>query len=202
MDPRLTEKQSRLLSYIREYTAAQGYPPSLREMANYLDIRALSTVHQHVKALKVKGLLKQAPDRQRNLKVQGLPKLVRVPLVGTITAGVPIEPIEDPDPFYVSTDLVKRPSNHYALRVRGNSMIDDGIYDGDVVVVRHQNHIDYAGQTIVAIINQEATLKRFGGIDASGWIKLVPRNPNLRPFSVDPESFEVRGVMVGLIRSE
>lgn len=199
MDPRLTEKQARLLKFIRDYATHRGYPPSLREMADFMGVRALSTVHQHLATLQEKGLVGRAAERARNVSIENVPKLVKVPILGEIAAGLPIEPIEDPEPYYVSTDIIKSSANHYALRVRGDSMIDDGVQDGDVVVIKAQNYVDRTGQTIVAITNNEATLKRFGGVE-DGMVKLVPRNPRLSPMFVDPYTFEVRGVMVGLIR--
>lgn len=202
--PDLTGKQIKLLDYIKSYSRMKGYAPSLKEMADFLGLRAVSTVHQHLESLRLKGYIEKNTTRERNVKtgdsLPQIPKLIRIPLLGEISAGLPIEPIEDPVPVYVSTEMVKAPQGHYALRVRGNSMIEDGIQDGDTVVVRSQNYIDHKGQTVVGVLNGEATLKRFGGITDSGEVILIPRNPNMSPIIGDANSFEVRGIFVGLVR--
>jgi repressor LexA len=197
----LTIKQTALLDFIRNYISHNGYPPALKEMATFLGIRSLSTVHQHLMAIKKKGLIDQVSARSRNVAIPNIPKLIKLPLLGEIAAGLPIEPLEDPEPVYVSTALVKSPTGHYALRVRGNSMIDDNIQDGDIVIIRAQDHISHMGQTIVAIINGGATLKRYGGVNGDGMIKLVPRNPEVKTMLVHYADFEVRGSLVGLIRT-
>ncbi|HEV7454410.1 MAG TPA: transcriptional repressor LexA [Candidatus Saccharimonadales bacterium] len=197
----LTDKQRKLLDFIKSYSTQHTYPPSLKEMGMYMGIRTLSTVHQHLAVLQAKGLIEKRDTRSRNIKVEDVPKLVKIPILGEIAAGLPIEPIEEPEPVYVSTQLVKNPSNHYALKVKGDSMIDDGIQDGDTVIIRAQNYVDYQGQTIVAIINGCATLKRFGGVDEDGMVRLIPRNPKMQVMLADLANFEIRGRLVGLVRS-
>lgn len=197
----LTAKQRRLLNYIKEYTSAHNYPPSLKEMADHMGIRSLSTVHQHLETLRKKDAISKKPSRERNVETADAPKLIKVPLLGQITAGLPIEQVEDAEPVYIPTSIINDPSDHYALKVVGDSMIDDGIQDGDIVLVRHQNYVDYKGQVVVAIAEGEATLKRFGGVNEHGQVKLLPRNPKLSSIIVDRSNFSVRGVFVGLIRN-
>jgi repressor LexA len=201
MNDNLTRKQSELLSYIKSYTSHNGYPPSLKDMASHMGVRSLSTIHQHVSGLQKKGLLAKSTERKRNINAYNVPKLLQIPVLGVIAAGLPIEPIEDPEPVYVSTDLIKSPINHYALKVRGDSMIDDNIQDGDTVIVKSQNHVDHVGQTVVAIVDGGATLKRFGGLTKEGFVKLIPRNPSMPVILTDPTTFEIRGKMVGLMRA-
>lgn len=196
-----TEKQAKLLSFIKQYTSHNGYPPSLREMAEHMGIRTVSTVHQHLVALRKKGLVDTMSKKDRNTRVHDIPKLLRVPLLGEIAAGLPIEPFEDPQPIFVSTNLIKSSHGHYALKVVGNSMVEDNIEDGDTVVIRSQNYVGNPKETIVAIVSGGATLKRFGGIDSEGQVTLLPRNSNMKPILVDAGDFEVRGVLVGLVRS-
>lgn len=201
MESNLTEKQQRLLKYIKSYTSSRSYPPSLREMADHMGIRSLSGVHQQLSVLQRKGYIERDSSRRRNVQIEDIPRLVKVPLLGQIAAGLPIEPIEDSDPEYVSTNLIKDPHGHYALRVRGDSMIEDGIQDGDIVLVKSQGYIEYPGQTVVAITDGGATLKKFGGITEDHMIKLIPRNPRMNVMLVDAYDFEVRGIFAGLIRS-
>jgi len=198
----LTEKQQELLRYIRNYTVHHPYPPTLRQMADHLGLRTLSTVHQHLKALEAKGALSRNSSRERNVRIHDTPKLIRIPLLGEIAAGLPIEPVENAEPVFVSTQLVKSADNHYALRVRGDSMIDDGIQDNDIVIIRAQNYVDRIGETIVAVTDHGATLKRFGGVSQDGIVKLIPRNPRMEPMFADANTFEVRGKFVGLLRKD
>lgn len=196
-----TEKQAKLLLFIKQHSSHHGYPPSLKEMAEYMGIRSVSTIHQHLVALRSKGLVDSVSGKARNTRVHDIPKLLRIPLLGQIAAGLPIEPIEDPEPIFVSTNLIKSSHGHYALKVVGNSMIEDNIEDGDTVIIRSQNYIDSPKQTIVAIVTGGATLKRFGGIDSEGRVTLLPRNSSIKPIVVSVSDFEVRGVLVGLMRS-
>jgi SOS regulatory protein LexA len=172
-------------------------------MADFLGVKALSTVHQHLEALRSKGFIEKSPDRERNvtaLKSQNTPRLVEIPLLGEIAAGLPLMAIEDERPVYISTELAPDAKDHYALRVRGNSMIGDGIQDEDVIVVKAQQFPSYTGQIVVAVVKNEATLKRFGGVTPDGLIKLIPKNPDVPTIYADPSSFEIRGVFKGLIR--
>ena len=197
----ITEKQAELLSYIKKYSSHHGYAPSLKEMAEHMGLGAVSTVHQHLVALRRKGLIDSVSRKDRNTRVHNIPKLVRIPLLGEIAAGLPIEPFEDPEPIFVSTDLVKSPHGHYALKVVGNSMIEDNIENGDTVIIKSQNYVSDPRQTIVAIASGGATLKKFGGVDDDGQVTLLPRNPGVKPIFVDASEFEIRGVLVGLLRS-
>ena len=201
--PKLTAQQAKLLAYINDYSRSKGYPPSLKEMADHLGLRALSTVHQHLEALRNKKFISKTTDRERNVtsvKSHNEPRLIEVPVLGEIAAGLPIMAVEDEEPVYISTRLAKNPDDYYALKVRGDSMIDDGIQDGDIIVAKAQNYIDRINQIIVAVTENEATLKRFGGVTESGKIKLLPRNPKMDIIYADPATFEVRGAFVGLVR--
>lgn len=166
-----------------------------------MGLGAVSTVHQHLVALRKKGLIDSTSRKDRNTRVHNIPKLVRIPLLGEIAAGLPIDIFEDPEPIFVSTDLVKSSFGHYALKVVGNSMIEDNIENGDTVVIRVQNYLSNPKETIVAIVDGGATLKRFGGIDSEGQVTLLPRNSKMNPIFVNANDFEVRGVFVGLVRS-
>lgn len=171
-------------------------------MADYLGVRSVSTVHQHVEALRAKSYIARF-GRTRSMRTgraNERPKLIQIPILGEIAAGLPLEPLEEPEPVLVSTQLAKNTKDYYALRVRGNSMIEDGIQDDDLVVIKSQSYVDSKGQTIVAITDGSATLKRFGGLASNGQVMLVPRNPRMDVIYADPATFEVRGILTGLIR--
>lgn len=192
----ITPKQKHVLDFIVEYTAQNGYAPSLEEIGHKLSL-AISTVHQHVTALKTKGYLKREDNQPRGMSLlEKTADATEIPLLGIIAAGSPIEPIENPEPIKVPKALVAKHGNFYALKVQGDSMIDDGIWDGDVVVVKHQQTADN-GDTVVAITENGATLKRYRS--QNGKIYLEPRNPRLD--NIYPKSLEIRGKFVGLIRN-
>lgn len=195
----LTLKQKSILDFITSFTKKKGYAPSLEEIASSFNLKAISTVHQYVKALKAKGYLRKEDNRPRGmLPIEKDTKTTDVPLIGTIAAGEPIEAIEYLDEtITITRDQLGKMGNLYALRVRGNSMIDEGIFDGDIVVIRQQKNADN-GQTVVAVINEnEATLKKF--YRENDRIRLQPANPTLFPIYTD--EIEIRGIVVKIIRN-
>lgn len=153
---------------------------------------------KNLKVLEQVGLIRRDPGRHRSLElVEAQPEARRVPLLGRIAAGQPLEAIEDERSIEAPVDLLPK-GEVYALEVNGDSMIEDGIMDGDVVIVRRQT-MAFNGQTVVAVINGEATLKRYYHEGAR--IRLQPANINLTPFFVGPdEEFEIRGVVHALYR--
>jgi repressor LexA len=197
--PTLTKKQKEVYDFIEDQIAENGYAPSLPEIRDHFQISAVSTVHEHVTALVKKGLLKRAKNVSRSLELVGqrLTDMMEVPLVGVITAGKPIEAIEIPDQVVeIAKDRRFQEGELYALKVHGNSMIGDGIFDGDFAIIKKQ---DYAadGDTVVAVIDDnEATLKRF--YREKGRIRLQPANPTFSP--IYRKEVEVRGVVVKIIR--
>lgn len=194
----ITPKQKKVLDFITSYTQKKGYAPSLEEIKLHLNLKAISTVHEHVEALKDKGYLKKEVNQPRGvLPINKDIKTVEIPLVGTITAGEPIEALEIPDEtITITKGLLGSLNNYYALRVRGSSMINEGIFDGDIVVIRKQQTADN-GQTVVAIIDEnQATLKKL--YREKDKIRLQPANPTLFPIYRD--EVEVRGVVVEIIR--
>ncbi len=194
----ITPKQKNVLDFIVSFAVKKRYAPSLEEIGNDLDL-AISTVHQHVMALKMKGYLRKESNQPRAiLPVKKNTKTLDVPLIGTIAAGEPIEAIEYPnETVTITRDNLGKTGNLYALRVRGNSMIEEGIFDGDIVVIRQQKIADN-GQTVVAIINEnEATLKKF--YRETDRVRLQPANPTLFPIYAD--EVEIRGIVVKIIRN-
>lgn len=192
----VTPKQKMVFDFINSFSSQKGYSPSLEEIGREFNL-AISTVHQHVKALKTKGYLKKGDFQPRSVSVLEItPETTEIPLLGIIAAGLPIEPIENPEPIKVPKALVSKRGDFYALKVHGDSMVDDGIWDGDVVVIKHQQTADN-GDTVVAITEDGATLKRYR--NQNGKIYLEPRNVRLE--NIYPKKLEIRGKFVGLIRT-
>ncbi len=195
----LTKRQKEVFDFISDYLEREGYAPSLEEIGLRFGLSSVATVHKHVHNLVEKGLLRKAWNRSRSIEVVDPDRVTarEVPLLGSVAAGVPIEAIETPDTLAVPIDMVGQ-KECFALRVQGNSMIDDHIQDGDVVLVERRN-LPEQGETVVALIRrEEATLKRF--YRDGGKIKLVPANQTMRPMEFPAEDVEVQGVVVGLLR--
>src|SRR3989344_5163348 len=153
----ITPKQKKVLDFIVSYTVGHGYAPSLEEIGQEYDL-AISTVHQHVSALKTKGYLKRENNHPRGVSImEKTPDTTEIPLLGIIAAGSPIEPIENPEPIKVPKDLVSKRGDYYALKVRGDSMLDMGILDNDIVLIRHQQTADI-GSVVVGVTENGATL--------------------------------------------
>jgi SOS regulatory protein LexA len=195
----LTPQQKKLLDFIETYYKKYGFSPSLEEMKRHLNVRAVSTVHQHVQALSKKGYIKKENNFPRgSVPLKQNKTFIQVPLMGIVAAGRPIEPIENPEPIDVPISMAKNTKDYYALKVRGDSMINDDVWDGDIILVKHQQTANM-GDMVVAVTNGEVTLKRFGGLK-DGKVVLIPKNINMAPFYVNPETFEIRGKFAGLIR--
>jgi len=193
-----TKRQKQVLDFIKSYKKKRSYAPSLEEIKDYLKISSVSTAHYHVKKLQESGYLQKKCNHARAVSLLQEKRTIEIPLLGTITAGQPIEAIEIPDETITLTeDTIGKFGNYYALRVVGNSMVDEGVYDGDIVVIRKQNVADN-GQTIVAIINDnEATLKKI--YREKDRFRLQPANPTL--FPIYTKEVEVRGIVVKIIRN-
>lgn len=195
----LTPKQLRVLTYIRDYSHANGYAPTMQELADEFEVSKV-TVFEHIAALQKKGFLRRARHRARSLRLSdniNFPdeRPTRLPLVGRIAAGKPIEAIEDREVLDLESLFVS-PHGTFVLRVRGDSMIEDNICDGDYVVCEKRASVR-DGDTVVAVLEDgDATLKRFYREKAG--IRLQPANPNYRPLVVT--DVDVQGVVVGVIR--
>ncbi len=195
----LTPKQLRVLTYIRDYTNARGYAPTMQELADEFGVSKV-TVFEHIGALQKKGYLKRARHRARSLRLSdgiAFPdeRPTRLPLAGTIAAGQPIEAVEEREVLDLE-ELFVGPHQTFVLRVRGDSMVDDQIRDGDYVVVE-KRETARDGETVVALLeNGEATLKRLFR-DHDGY-RLQPANPNYKP--IKTKDLRVQGVVVGVVR--
>ncbi len=194
----LTPKQKKILDFIRLYYKEKGFAPSLEEIGKHFKLKAVSTVHQHVDALKTKGYLKKENNQPRGISpFEKIENNIEIPLLGFIAAGKPIEALETPEPLVINKQLLAKSGDHYALKVAGNSMIDEGIFDGDTVLVREQKTAEN-GETVVAIIDGgEATLKKI--YRENGRVRLQPANQTFLPLF--PEEIEIRGKVVSIIRN-
>ena len=196
----LTSRQRELYEFLRDYIARQGEAPTYQEIGRALRLKSTNAVAKHLKTLETKGYVRSPwGNRKRALRLveHGTPSFT-IPLLGTVAAGKPIEPIETTEKIEIPRSLLGSGEN-FALRVRGDSMIDDGIRDGDVVIVRRQATAE-DGQTVVAVVNGEATVKRL--YHKNGRLELRPANPTLKSLFLDESAgtVEIRGVVVGLIR--
>lgn len=198
----LTKRQEAILEYILEYVQKEGYPPSIREIGKDFDIQSLRGVTVHLDALERKGYISRS-NTPRSIKVlhpdyQPEAQVFQMPILGSIAAGAPImavEHVEDHVP--VSADMHKKAPDGFLLRVRGDSMIGDGIMDGDLVVIKPQQTAAQ-NELVAFLLGNEATVKRVQyGADG---VRLLPSNPKYQPIPVDQEDARVIGKVVGLLR--
>ncbi len=194
------DNQQRILEYIKSEIQTKGYPPSVREIANAVGLKSTSTVHGHLTRLEKKGLLHRDAMKPRAMEVIGDPNFVRnattaIPVVGRVTAGQPILAEENVDEYIPIPDAMLGDGEHFILLVRGESMIQAGIMDGDYVVVRKQQEANN-GDIVVAMIEDSATVKRF--YKEHGHFRLQPENPTMGPMYTDEVT--ILGKVVSLYR--
>lgn len=193
---KLSEKQKRILEYIAEATAAQGYPPSVREIGKHVGLSSSSSVHAQLIKLREKGYLEKDDHKTRALVVKGAAASVpQVPILGQVTAGMPILAVEDIE-GYLPYEQASGYGEYFALRIKGDSMIRAGILNGDYIIVRQQNTAT-PGQIVVAMIEDEATCKTLK-IEDDGHVWLMPENPDYSP--IDGEGAVILGVVTALHR--
>lgn len=197
----LTKKQADILAHIRSHIEEHGYAPSYREIAEHFGLSSPSTVCQHVKTLAEKGMIAMGEEGEaRSIELvdtgQSAALALELPLVGLITAGLPIEAVEEQETMAVPTQFVLDGANSYVLKVKGRSMIDDGIHDGDFVVIE-RNPSPKNGEVVVALLdNAYATLKRF--YRETNRIRLQPANSTMDPIYV--KDCIIQGVVRAVIR--
>ena len=199
----LTRRQREIYDYICEFVESNGYSPSLEEIGAKFELASVATVHKHVQHLVGKGFLRKAWNRSRSLEPvpeETQDAIPAVPLLGTVAAGHPIEAIEQGgESIEVPPEMIGRPGETFALRVRGDSMIEDQICDGDVVVIERRDEARN-GETVVALVRgDEATLKRF--YRRGERVELVPANSAMTPIEVPAQDVQIRGVVRGLMRT-
>ena len=195
---RLTPKQKRVLEFIRDYSRARGYAPTQQEIARRFGFRSLGTVQNYLTRLEREGLIRRRWNGKRALQVVDPEHAgMEVPLLGYVAAGRPIEAVETPDTTEVPSGML-RAGEHFVLRVRGDSMVDEGILDGDYVVVRRQATAGN-GEIVVALVDGEATVKRLRR--CGDRVELCPANEAMEPIPVGPgQALSIVGRVVGVIR--
>jgi len=200
MGDNLTKRQRQILDFVTDFIKDNGYAPSIREIGEHFDLSSPATIHAHLENLKQKGFLKTSYNEARSIELVqaevNWANAIELPLVGLITAGEPIEAIEQNETIAVAADFVHDQANSYVLRVKGESMIEEGILDGDYVIVE-RNPSPKNGDVVVALLNNAyATLKKF--YRETNRIRLQPANATMKPiYSKDPL---IQGVVRGVIR--
>ncbi len=193
----LTRRQKEILDFIRSYRGEHGISPTQREIREKFHLSSFGTIQKHLKRLEEKGALSREWNRSRGISpADERPASREVALLGFVAAGRPIEPFPDEESIEVPASLLGK-GEHFVLRVRGDSMIEDGIRDGDYVIVSRRSNAQN-GQTVVALVRGEATLKRYYA-DGSR-VRLQPANVSMKPLTVDARDVTVQGIVTGLIR--
>ena len=196
----LTKRQREILDYLQDFIQQHGYAPSLDEIGRRFGLSSLATVHKHLTNLQEKGFIKRAWNRSRSVEL--IPtnsggRSVELPLLGYVAAGMPIEAIATQETIAVPEDLVGR-RDTYVLRVRGTSMIDEQICDGDFVIVEDRKTAQNGEMVVALLSGSDVTLKKF--YRENGRVRLQPANPTMQPIIVEPNQVQVQGVVVGVMR--
>jgi repressor LexA len=196
----LTKRQREILDYLNDFIHQHGYAPSLEEVGRRFGLSSLATVHKHLTNLQEKGFIKRAWNRSRSVELVETRtggRSVELPLLGYVAAGKPIEAIASRESISVPEDFVGK-RDTYVLRVRGDSMIDEQIRDGDYVIVEDRKSAEN-GEMVVALLHgSDVTLKKF--YRENGSVRLQPANPTMKPLMVPAEGVQVQGVVIGVMR--
>jgi len=197
----LTKRQRQILDFLNEFIDKHGYAPSLEEVGHRFGLSSLATVHKHLTNLQEKGFIRRAWNKSRSVELVPTrldSRALEIPLSGNVAAGAPIEALVTNETVSVPNDLVRRPEATYALRVRGESMIDEQIRDGDIVIVEGRRTANN-GEMVVALVRGfDVTLKKF--YRDNGRIRLQPANAMIQPIVVDADQVQIQGVVVGVLR--
>ncbi len=196
----VTKRQKQILDFINSYSKKHGFSPSLEEIRKNFKLKSVSGIHQHVAALQDKGYIQKQKNQPRSLEISTSGRMVKIPLLGTIAAGQPIEAIQEKETIAVPKNKIPSSAEVYALRVVGNSMIDENINDGDIVLIKHQETAEN-GQKVVALIdNHEATLKKF--YKERGYIRLQPANKTMEPLIFrNGRDIAIQGIVLDVIKN-
>ena len=199
----LTKRQREILTYLETYIRERRYAPSFEEIAEHFRFASLATVHEHLTNLERKGYIRRSYNESRSVEVlppKGTSGASEIPLLGKVAAGMPIESLMHQESLAVPDEMLPRKGGpNYALRVAGDSMIDEHITDGDYVVV-HGRQTAQNGEMVIALVNgSEATVKKFYR-ESGGWIRLQPANASMPPLRFQENEVLIQGVVVGVIR--
>ena len=196
----LTKRQREILDYLHDFIEQHGYAPSLEEVGRRFGLSSLATVHKHLTNLQEKGFIKRAWNRSRSVELVPKPagnRVLELPLLGYVAAGAPIEAVPSSESIAVPENFIGRKET-YVLRVRGDSMIDEQIRDGDMVIVENRKTADNGEMVIALLRGSDVTLKKF--YRDNGRVRLQPANPALQPIFVDAAQVKIQGVVVGVMR--
>jgi repressor LexA len=196
----LTKRQREIYDFVRGFLEEHGYAPSLEEIAEHFGLSSVATVHEHLENLQSKGALRRDPNRSRAVEItlHQRAAAAEIPLYGQVAAGQPLEAVPDSETIAVPEDLLGRGVT-YALKVSGDSMIDEHIEDGDYVIVE-QRETARDGERVIALIDGEsATLKTFHR-EPDGAIRLQPANERMAPLFYEPDRVQIQGVAIGVLR--
>lgn len=198
----LTKRQRQILSFLEDQIRTNGFAPSFEEIARKFSFSSLATVHEHLTNLEKKGYIARTHNESRSIQLvtqPGFAGATELPLLGQVAAGEPIEAVSAPETIPVPNDLIPRRGSSYVLKVRGQSMIDEHIDDGDYVVVHSRNAANNGEMVIALIDGNSVTLKRYYR-EPGGWIRLQPSNDASPPIRANEEDVMIQGVVVGVIR--
>jgi len=198
----LTKRQREILDFVEGFVRFRGYSPSFEEIAENFGYRSLATVHEHLSNLQAKGYIRKNYNESRSIELVDSNiriAAIELKLLGSVAAGLPIEAIEEQETISVPEDMIAGSvAQHYVLRVRGSSMIEEQIRNGDYVIVQSRDTA-HNGEMVIALIDGEnATMKKF--YRENGRVRLQPANPNLDPMFFEPDRITIQGIVIGVIR--
>jgi repressor LexA len=198
----LTKRQKEILDFLEGFLAENGYAPSFEEIAKHFGYTSLATVHEHLENLRQKGYIRKSYNASRSVELVpagSKVSAVELPLLGQVAAGVPIEAIRDNETVTVPEDFLGRGGEHYVLKVKGDSMIDEQIRDGDYIVISAKNTASN-GETVVALVRGEsATVKKFYR-ENDGRVRLQPANATMQPMYFRGHEVAIQGIVIGVMR--
>ncbi len=197
----LTRRQKEILDFLSRHIERKGYAPTIEEIGGHFGLRSLATVHKHLANLQNKGLIRRQTYRSRALELVPADvtlKAVELPLLGRVAAGVPIEAVESVETIHVPSDLVGK-QDTYVLQVKGDSMIEEQIRDGDFVIVENRTEARDGEMVIALLGNENVTLKKLFR-EPGGRIRLQPANPTMEPLIVDAAEVRLQGIVIGVLR--
>lgn len=194
----ISKKQKEVLDYIKEYHSLNSYAPSLEEIRRKFNLASASTAHFHVSKLESMGYIRKDDNKPRSIEIFKNEQMIKIPLLGTIAAGAPIEAIEEREYIAIPKSKLPNSGNFYSLRVKGNSMIEENINDGDIVVVKNQSTATNGERVVALLDNQDVTLKKF--YKEKGHIRLQPANKDMEPIIVKSTQLAIQGIVVDVIQ--
>jgi repressor LexA len=200
----LTRRQKEILDFLKEYIEAQGFAPTIDEIAHRFGLRSLATAHKHLVNLQSKGAILREPNRSRALEVRPPPSpassggSVEARLLGRVAAGVPIEAVSTNETIHIPEEFVGS-KEAYVLRVNGDSMIEEQIRDGDYVIVENRREAQEGEMVIALLDGANATLKKLFR-EKDGRVRLQPANPNVKPLFLEASAVTIQGVVIGIMR--